>query len=415
MSGLYYYMNAYFVLFNNPYLKWARASIQTFLDWHPDWEVEVFIVNTLHSKVSGGIFNDKRVHLNFIDKKFLGLHGEKTYCNSERFIVFQEKAHLYDKIITSDVDCLFRKELTEIVDELDANELCMYINHEGSVKTRAGASFIAYRPTERMVKFWEKYQEILYAKHTNWWNDQICLYETYCEFQSELKVFLFPYEKYCFSGLDEAGLLACELIQPRGDKDSGALSSYRQMVDTVLRQKPKMNVLILGSGPSGRQVEDLDLSNHYVIAINHAWMLTPFWTHHIYPNDYIGEFPTKLNQIQQSIDNTIYMKENLQYSNLDFRGNSMIYNALYFALQLKPQAIGTLGCDLYYPESGETHFYKGGTNDPMRYAKDYHDERFKRFLEVCERKEIKCVNYSGEARGYNPFPQANFPYIVPKS
>lgn len=412
-SLLYYHMNAYFVLFNNPYSRWAKASIQTFLDWHPDWKVEAFVVNTIHDKISGGIFNDERVNINFIELPYpRSMETEKLFCNSQRFCVFAKHAHKYDKIITSDVDCLFRKRLTEIEDELDKNELCMYINDESGHKDRAGASFLAYRPTERMMKFWDRYESILNAKRPFWWNDQISLYETYKEFEHELKAFIFPYEQYCFSGLDEEGLKKCELIQPRGSKDSGALSSYRNMVDNVLGRGLKMNVLILGSGVSGEMVKDLDLSNHYVIAINNAWRLTPFWTHHLFPDDFNGPFPTKLNQIQQKIDNTIYMKKNLTFGNLDWRGNSMIYNALYFALLFNTGVISTLGCDLYYPEKGKTHFYKGGTNDPMRFDPEYHELKFKQFMEVCDRKNIKYINHSGESRGLNPFPQEKFPYVL---
>jgi hypothetical protein len=406
-------MNGYFVLFNNVYVKWARAAIQTFLDWHPDWKVEAFVVNTVHDKISGGVFNDERVNITFIETPYpRTLEKEKMFCNSKRFCVFAQHAKKYKKIVTTDVDILFTKRLTEIERELNKNELCMYVDHNATPKDKAGASFLAYRPTRRMMKFWERYEQILDSKRPFWWNDQISLYETYCEMQTELKAFLFPYEKYCFSGLDEAGLRKCEVIQPRGPKDSNALTAYRNMVDDILGTKVKMNVLVLGSGISGEAVKDIDLSNHYVLAINNAWRLTPFWTHHLFPDDFEGPFPTKLNQIQQKIDNTIYMKANLKWGGLEWRGNSMIYNALFFALNFEPDVIGTLGCDLYYPESGPTHFYEGGTNDPMRFHEDYHKERFKRFLETCEKKKIKCVNYSNESRGLNPFPHEKFPYVL---
>lgn len=404
-------MNAYFCLFNNPYTKWAKGAIQTFLNWHPDWEVECFVVNTVHDKISGGIFNDKRVHVHFIDKHFLGFDKEKEFCNSQRFVVFQEHAHKYDKIITTDVDCLFKKTLTEIDTALDTNDICMYIDDEADQRCRAGASFLAYKPNKIMTEFWDRYQKILNGKNPFWYNDQIALYDTYKEFEDKLEAFLFPYEKYCFSGLDDEGLCNCEVIQPRGDKNSLALSSYRQMVDYVLSLKPAMNVLILGSGLSGRQVSKLDLSNHFVIAINNAWELTPNWTHHIYPDDFTRSFPTDYNQIQQTIDNTIYMKKNTQFGNLEFRGNSMIYNALYYAIILNPKVIGTLGCDLYYDDE-ETHFYKGGTKDPLRFQPDYHKLRFKRFLKLATMKGIECVNYSGETRGLNPFTQKTFPYVT---
>ena len=110
--------NGYFVLFNNPYIKWARAAIKSFLDWHPDWYVEAWVVNTLHDKISGEPFNDPRVNIHFIDQKFLGFDKEKEFCNSKRFTIFAENMDGYDKIITTDVDCLFRKRLDEIEKQL---------------------------------------------------------------------------------------------------------------------------------------------------------------------------------------------------------------------------------------------------------------------------------------------------------
>ena len=105
------------------------------------------------------------------------------------------------------------------------------------------------------------------------------------------------------------------------------------------------------------------------------------------------------------------MKKNLKFGGLEWRGYSMLYNALYYALLLKPTVIGTLGCDLYY-DGKESHFYKGGTNDPMRFTPEYHECRFHRFRKLCTNLKIQCVNYSGETRGLNPFPQKKFPFVA---
>ena len=403
-------MNAYCCMFNNKFVKYARAAITTFLRYHPKWHVEAFVVNTLNDKTKTGIFTDKRVHVTHIKKHFRSFKNERHFCNSMRFVEYLKVFDKYNKIIATDIDILFKKELKEIDKQLNKNELCIYYNKDAPPKDRAGASFIAFKTTENVKNFFEYYGKILSTKRLDWWNDQKCLAESYEKHSKNMNVFLFPYEKYCFSSLSDETISQCEVIQPRGNKDSMALSRYRNMVDQVVSDMPQMDVLVLGSGPTGEMIKDFDLSNHYVIGINHSWMLTPFWTHLLYPDDYTGELPTKLNQFQKIVDNTIYMKHNLRYGNLQDRGDAMLFNSLYFSLQFKPKTIGCLGNDLYYPKKGKTHFYGKGNPDPLRHTEEYLIQKFERFRRIAKSQNIEVVNFSGEDRGINPYPQKMFPY-----
>jgi hypothetical protein len=400
----------FFCLFNNRFVQYAQGAVITFLQHHPDWEVEAFVVNTLPGRLSHGIWNDRRVHLNRINRNFLGFDKERMFCNSMRFVEYMDKAKRYEKIICTDVDCLFKEPLTEIIDQLDNNDICLYYDANATPKDRAGASFLAFRPNSLIFEFFRRYESKLKSRKPCWWNDQICMAETYEEMRDQLRAFIFPYRKYCFSALDDKGIEECKVIQPRGPKDSPALSKYRDLLQEVLSARKKMDVIVVGSGPSGWAIKDWDLSEHYVIAINHAWQLTPFWTHLIHPDDYYGPFPESLNQIQQIVGSEKYLKDNLKFGNQEWRGNCMLYNALYYALHFHPNTIGTIGADLYYPADGPTHFYGNGTPDPMRFTAPVHQEWFRRFV-VCsqQRRVSRLVNWSEEERGLNPFSHAKFP------
>ena len=56
-----------------------------------------------------------------------------------------------------------------------------------------------------------------------------------------------------------------------------------------------------------------------------------------------------------------------QYGGFIYAGATMAFTAAYWALgALRPSHISFIGCDMYYPKTGKTHFYGKGTPDPLR-------------------------------------------------
>jgi hypothetical protein len=399
-------MNALFLCCNADYAEYAKGAIVSFRRHYPDWKIHIHMVNCKYLLARDRFWQQPFIVVDALDKAFDDKGLEREYCNSRRFCAFTRWLNLYDKMIATDCDILFKERLDEIETALDTNDVCMYYNPTADPRNQAGASFLAFRSGSGANQFLSTYKKYLNAAGRNWWNDQICLARAREEMAGTVSFFDFPYEAYCYSGLDAEGLKGCHVIQPRGDKNSPVLQYYRNMLEAELRGACD-RIMIIGSGISSEKVKSWDLSGWHVIAINNAWQATDDWDELIYPNDF-NKLPPSLKPNQKLVTNETYMRANTAFGTQDVRGNTMIFQALYYALLKKPKVIGTIGCDLHYPTTGKTHFYGNGGLDPMRLGRDTLIEKFDRFIANAKELKVELYNFSGEGRGLNPFPQKMF-------
>lgn len=170
--------------------------------------------------------------------------------------------------------------------------------------------------------------------------------------------------------------------------------------------KKHKKILILGSGLTAPRVHDLKLDDWTVLAINNAYMLNKFdWL--IYPNDFTN-IP-KANQVngKKVINFNEYSQVDYKYGGQAKRGNTMMFNAAYYALAQKPDVIAFLGCDMDYPTSGNTHFYGTGTPDPLRLGNESLIELIERFATIAKEEGVKVYNMSPlSCQGLLSYPRA---------
>ncbi len=130
-----------------------------------------------------------------------------------------------------------------------------------------------------------------------------------------------------------------------------------------------VRVLILGSAPYAMDAADWSRSNFdYVVAINNAWRIRPDWSHMIHPEDFPADRrPVLLEGDQKVVTAADYVPAQNMYGGFVYAGGTMAFTAGYWALAaLRPTQLCYYGCDMVYPQEGNTHFYGTGSADPLR-------------------------------------------------
>ncbi len=128
-------------------------------------------------------------------------------------------------------------------------------------------------------------------------------------------------------------------------------------------------VLILGSAPNvvvARRWPGSIFDR--IVAINNAWAVRDDWTDLIYPEDFAQDrLPHDPGPQQRFITAADYVPAQNALGGFVYAGGTMAFTAGYWALlALRPRVIAYLGCDMIYPEVGQTHFYGTGMPDPLR-------------------------------------------------
>jgi hypothetical protein len=163
-------------------------------------------------------------------------------------------------------------------------------------------------------------------------------------------------------------------------------------------EKKKNKILILGSGCTAPLITEIDTSQWTVMAINNAYRLGYYdWL--IAPTDFTNLPATDQLRDKRFITFFEYAKTNLPYGNQAIRGNTMMFNAAYYAIAQNPSMIGFLGCDMHYPTDGSnTHFYGTGTPDPLRLGEDNLMGFLNRLQGVADKNNIKLYNFSPDSQ-----------------
>lgn len=79
----------------------------------------------------------------------------------------------------------------------------------------------------------------------------------------------------------------------------------------------------------------------------------------------------------------------------------IFFDAVYWVIYFfKPKVIEFLGCDMYYPQIGNTHFYGVGKADPVRFGADRLIFWINKLKGYCVENNIILKKLSKENRGY---------------
>ncbi len=130
-----------------------------------------------------------------------------------------------------------------------------------------------------------------------------------------------------------------------------------------------MNILIIGSGPNAIEARSWDRSPFdRIVVINNAWRVRDDWDDMIFPYDFADQNkPARIEPHQRFITEADFVPAQNSMGGFVYAGATMAFTAGYWCLAaFSPQLIGFAGCNMYYPDSGDTHFYGTGTPDPMR-------------------------------------------------
>ena len=128
-------------------------------------------------------------------------------------------------------------------------------------------------------------------------------------------------------------------------------------------------ILIIGSAPNSVEATDWPRKLFdRIVVINNAWRIRDDWDDLIYPYDFaIENIPPQIEPHQQIIDENAFVPVQSDYGGFVYAGATMAYTAGYWVLgHYKPAQIAFMGCDMHYPDTGDTHFYGTGTPDPLR-------------------------------------------------
>lgn len=158
-------------------------------------------------------------------------------------------------------------------------------------------------------------------------------------------------------------------------------------------------VLILGSGPNVIQSVDWPATwFDRIVVMNNAWRVRPDWDALVYPEDFpTDRMPPDVTASQQLVDAEAFVPAQNGFGGFVYAGGTMAYTTAYWALSaLRPKVIAFMGCDMVYPETGDTHFYGTGTADPLRDDITLRDLGAKsaRLALVAAEQGCACVNLS---------------------
>lgn len=127
-------------------------------------------------------------------------------------------------------------------------------------------------------------------------------------------------------------------------------------------------VLMLGSAPMAAAACDwMRVPFDKIVAINNAWQLRADWDFSIFPWDFPEERQPLPGPDQRLVTEADFVPAQNQFGGFVYAGATMAFTTAYWILAtLRPTTIAVFGCDMHYPETGDTHFYGTGTADPLR-------------------------------------------------
>lgn len=163
-------------------------------------------------------------------------------------------------------------------------------------------------------------------------------------------------------------------------------------------------VLILGSGPNALTAASWPKGwFDRIVVINNAWRIRADWDDHVFPEDFpVSRRPPAIRPEQRRIEADDFVPAQNLHGGFIHAGATMAFTAAYWALvALRPSVMAFMGCDMVYPDGGQTHFYGMGRADPLRKDVSLRDLGAKsaRLGVIAGAAGCHCLNLSeGESR-----------------
>jgi hypothetical protein len=177
-------------------------------------------------------------------------------------------------------------------------------------------------------------------------------------------------------------------------------------------------VLMVGSGPSIRLIDEVDPSTWVVVAMNKAWAYRPRRVDYLVhmaslpgsrrpapadvPADRVASYDQYIAAVHH-YGRALAVDDDIALGFLT--GHLIHFIASYWAMwRLRPAVVGYLGCDLEYRGEGPTHFYGRGQAIPWRdRGREPLDVYFERQACLAERQGVELVNLSCESGSRLPY------------
>lgn len=169
-------------------------------------------------------------------------------------------------------------------------------------------------------------------------------------------------------------------------------------------------ILILGSGPNVAEAAEWPRGwFDGIVVMNNAWRVRADWDVLVFPEDFpVERRPATVKPGQRLVEADEFVPAQNRFGGFVHAGATMAYTTAYWALAaLRPRVMAFMGCDMVYPEVGQTHFYGTGAPDPLRDDISLRDLGAKsaRLAMIACAQGCACVNLSRD-RSRLLFPRA---------
>jgi len=183
-------------------------------------------------------------------------------------------------------------------------------------------------------------------------------------------------------------------------------------------------VLIVGSGLSIHQLDQLDTRAWIVVALNHAWRYSPEVFHYLvhsealpgsarpspglFPPGHVLSYAEYHPCVRECASRVADLcGDELTHPAMYLTGHLIHFNASYWALlQLRPRLIAYLGCDFDYSHPEQTHYYgKGQAVFAMERGRAPLTTYFQRQTRLFAVLGVALFNLSTASRTLLPYPR----------
>lgn len=172
------------------YLKYLRTLLKSLSLTNPEIYIHITLINIQYRDRTTASLKKifKNIEFTYIDKKFNKAHHLKAFCANyrPRAINLLMKQG-YEKILYTDVDTLFRKNLSEETDLFNDFDIKVHFRNSDDRRFKVAAGIILLNNTVGSAEFMESWSNQILEFETSWFADQITFYECYKKYNKRVK------------------------------------------------------------------------------------------------------------------------------------------------------------------------------------------------------------------------------------
>jgi len=162
-----------FLAFNQPFVEYAAALIQSVLGTNPDWRIFAFATNVASAEFDKYPFTHAKVQVFPETVLFADFEEERCYMNSRRFLRYAEflSSSAVDLALMLDADSLVVENLSSLASVPDIG--IVFRDYETLPEKRLRACTVVSRANRATSAFWGAYKSRLPVQ--TWYADQLAL------------------------------------------------------------------------------------------------------------------------------------------------------------------------------------------------------------------------------------------------